>query len=371
MKIKCRREELIMALSSITRNSLSKTTMPILEGVLIETNEKDIKLTTNDLEIGSEYIINATIETSGSTVIDLKTFSEIIRKIEAEEIDLELKDNVFIIKSASGIFKLSTMNPEEYTKLPVFNVEKEVTIAQKLFKDMIRKTVFSTSVDQNRPVYTGSLISIENGIMVVVAIDGFRMAVRKEILEDKNLNFRAIIPAKTLNEIMKSLTDNDEDLVKIGVNKNQILFQIGPCTVISRIIEGDFLNYNSIIPSEVDTTLTINRKSLLVSLERVSIFSKEVSEKDKKVPVKMNINIDSLNISCVSVTGDAKETINTVVEGKELEIGFNPRYLLEALKVIEEDNIVLDFSSSISPLIIKPVSGNKYLYMVLPVKLKD
>lgn len=371
MKIKCRREELILALNSITRNSLSRTTMPILEGVLIETNEKSIKLTTNDLEIGSEYILDANVEVSGKTVIDLKTFSEIIRKIESEDVDLELKENIFIIKSASGIFKLSTMNPEEYTKLPVFNVEKEVILSQKVFKDMIRKTVFSTSMDQNRPVYTGSLISIENGVIIVVAIDGFRMAVRKEILENKNLNFRAIIPAKTLNEIMKSLTDNEEENVKIGVNKNQVLFKMGPCTVISRIIEGDFLNYNSIIPNEVDTTITLNRKQLLVSLERVSIFSKEVSEKDKKVPVKININLDSLNISCVSVTGDAKETIKTVVNGNEIEIGFNPRYLLEALKVIEDDNVTLDFSSNISPLIIKPVNGNEYLYMILPVKLKD
>lgn len=371
MKLKCKKENLILALNSITRNSLSKTTMPILEGVLIETFENSLKLTTNDLEIGSEYIIQATIESSGSIVVDLKTFSEIIRKIESEKISIEIKDNVFVITSASGIFKLLTMNPKEYTKLPVFNIDKEIEVSQKLFKDMIKKTVFSTSMDQNRPVYTGELISIENGVITVVAIDGFRMAIRKEILKDKNLNFRAIIPSKTLNEIMKTLSETDEDKMKIGLNNNQILFKMGPCTVISRIIEGDFLNYNSILPNEVETSFNINRKQLLDSLERVSIFSKEVSERDKKVPIKINVNMDYINISCVSITGDAKEKIKVEVEGKELEIGFNPRYLIEALKVIDDELININMSSNISPLIIKPLEGNEYIYMILPVKLKD
>ena len=370
MKFKCSKNDLILALNNVSRTVTSKTTMPILEGVLIETYDNNIKLTTNDLEIGSEYIIRAEIEVSGSTVVDLKTFNEIIRKIESESITFEIENGIFIIKSTSGIFKLLTMNPDEFTRLPVFNVDKEIEISEKMFKDMVKKTVFATSSDQNRPVYTGALVDVQSGLVNIVAIDGFRMAIRKEYLE-KSSDFKAIIPSKALTEIIKTLSDSDDSIMKIGINKNQALFRIGPCTVVSRIIEGDFLNYNSIIPSETDTKVRIARKSLLESLERVSIFAKEVAEKDKKVPVKINMSLDMFEISCVSVTGDAKEKVNAVVEGKDLEIGFNPRYLMEALKVIDDDEIELNFTSNVLPLIIKPLVGHGYVYMVLPVKLKD
>jgi len=371
MKFKCCKEELIIGLNNITRSSLLKTTMPILEGVLIETIENNIKLTTNDLEIGSEYILKAQISSAGKTVIDLRTFNEIIKKIESEEIDFEMDNNIFVIKSTNGVFKLTTMNQEEYIRLPVFNIEKEISVSQKMFKDMIKKTVFATSIDQNRPIYTGSLISIKEGFLTIVSIDGFRMAIRKELVKDKKIDFKAIIPAKTLMEIMKNLSDINEETFKIGINKNQILFEIGSCTIISRIIEGEFLNYNSIIPSEVDTRIKLRTKEFLVSIERVSVFSKEVSEKDKKVPIKLNIQTDNLKISCISATGDAKENIKVFCEGKELEIGFNPRYLIEALRVIEDEELLLEFGSNISPLIIKPVLENDYIYMVLPVKLKE
>lgn len=370
MKFKCSKEDLIIGLNNVSRTVTSKTTMPILEGVLIETLDNNIKLTTNDLEIGSEYIIKADIESSGSTVVDLKTFNEIIRKIESEEITFEIDNNIFVIKSTSGIFKLLTMNPDEFTRLPVFNVDKEVNISEKMFKDMVKKTVFATSNDQNRPIYTGALVDVVDGVVNIVAIDGFRMAVRKEYLE-KSSDFKAIIPAKALTEITKTLSDDESCIMKIGVNKNQALFRMGPCTVISRIIEGDFLNYNSIIPADVDTKVRIAKRKLLEALERVSIFSKEVSEKDKKVPVKINMSLDLFEISCVSVTGDAKEKVDAVVEGKDLEIGFNPRYLMEALKVIEDDEIELNFTSNVLPLIIRPITGHGYIYMVLPVKLKD
>ena len=370
MTFKCSKEDLIVALNNVSRTVSLKTTMPILEGVLIETYDNNIKLTTNDLEIGSEYIIKAEIGVSGSTVVDLKTFNEIIRKIESDEISFEVKDNIFVIKSTSGVFKLLTMNPDEFARLPVFNVEKEIEISEKMFKDMVRKTVFATSTDQNRLIYTGALIDIKDEVLNIVAIDGFRMAIRKEYL-DKKTDFRAIIPAKILTEIIKTMSDSDENILKIGVNKNQALFRMGPCTVISRIIEGEFLSYNSIIPSETDTKVRIAKKSFLEALERVSIFSKESSEKDKKVPIKINITLDMFEISCISGTGDAKERVDAVIEGKDLEIGFNPRYLMEALKVIDDDEIELNFTSNVLPLIIKPLSGDKFVYMVLPVKLKD
>ena len=371
MKFKCSKNDLLNCLSSVTKSGTTKTTMPILEGILIETIGDNVKFTTNDLEIGSEYIIKATVEEEGKTVIDNKMFNEIIRKLESNEITFELNENIFIIKSASGVFKLSTMNPEEYPKLPVFNIDSSIIIKQGIFKNMIKKTIFATSQDENRPVYTGALVTVQNNILRVVAIDGFRLALMQHTLEKNNNSFKAIIPGRTLSELIKILSDKDDVEVKIGVNKNQVLFEMGECIVISRIIEGDFLDYNSVIPNEFETKVRANNKALLETLERVSLFSREVSEKEKKAPIKVNINMEGIEISCTSLAGDAKENVAGVVEGKNLEIGFNPRYLMEALKVIENDEIVMNYTTNISPMIIKPVHGNDYIYMVLPVKLRQ
>ena len=368
MNFKCKKDDLIVALNNVSRTVSTRTTMPILEGVLIETYDNNIKLTTNDLEIGSEYIIPAVIESSGNTVVELKTFNEIIRKIESEEISFEINNGIFIIKSTSGVFKLLTLNPDDFTRLPVFNANKEITISEKMFKDMVKKTVFATSSDPNRPVYTGALVEVVDNDISVVAIDGFRMAVRKEYLERPS-EFKAIIPAKSLTEIIKTLSDDEDAMIKIGVNKNQALFRMGPCTVISRIIEGDFLNYNKTLPTNIETTVRIGKRALLEALERVSIFYKDV--KEQKPPVKTKMSLDFFEISCEGNAGDAKELVNAAVSGKDLEIGFNPRYLIEALKVIDDDEIELEFSSPVLPVVIRPLAGTGYVYMVLPLKLKN
>lgn len=371
MKFKCIKEDLIKGLNSVSKTVASKTTLPIQEGILIETASDSIRLTTNDLEIGTEYVLYAEVEEAGATVVDMKTFNEIVRKIESLEIAFEEQDGIFAIKSTSGVFKLQTMNAEEYKRLPVFNVEKQVEIPQKVFKDMVKKTVFAASVDMNRPVYTGVLITVSGNVINLVAIDGFRMAIKKELLENYTNDFKAIIPAKVLTEVIKSLEDEDDKKIRIGVNKNQALFEMDECTVVSRIIDGEFLNYNNVLPAEADTKVKINRKQFLEAIERVAIFSRDVSEKDKKVPVKLAIKMDSIEVSCISITGDAKEVVNSVVEGKSLDIGFNPRYLIEALRAVEDEEIQMEFSTNVSPLVIKPLAGNTYIYMVLPVKIKE
>lgn len=370
MKIECSKLELNVALNAVAKTSASKTTMPILEGVLIEVSNKKMKLTTNDLEMGCEYIINVNEEREGSIVVDLKMFTEIVRKLDGENISIEVENDIFVIKSMGSIYKLSTMNADEYPRLPVFNVDKHITLKQNVFKDLIRKTNFAVSIDENRPIYTGELIKIEDSVLTVVAIDGFRLALKKYMCEKETGDFKAIIPGKVLNEVIKLLSEGEEEIT-IGVNKNQALFEMENCILTSRIIEGEFLNYSNVIPAEKETKIKLKTKNLLDCFERVALFAKESSEKDKKFPVKMCINMDGVILSCNSQTGDAKEDINAVVEGKQLEIGFNPRYMVEALKTIEDEEITMEFTTSISPAIIKPVAGNAYVYMVLPVKIKQ
>lgn len=371
MNIKCNLKELINGLNIVSKTSISKTTMPILEGVLIETKDNKLKLTTNDLEIGTEHTMECKILESGKTVVDIKTLNEIVRRIEDEEVEILVEDNLFVLKSINGIFKLATMNANEYPKLPIFNIENNITIKQKVLKDMIKRTLFAVSTDENRPIYNGALLKVENNILTIVAVDGFRLALRKNISEKEIENFKVIIPGKVLSELLKVLSDDNEAQVKIGVNKNQALFELGQSILVSRIIEGDFLNYNTIIPDSYETKIKVKTKNLLDSFERVALFAKENKEKDRKSPLKMNIGIDGIVLSCVSEAGDAKEGVSAVVEGKDIEIGFNPRYVIDALKVIDDNEIYIEFTSSISPVLIKPVNTKEYIYVVLPIKLRQ
>lgn len=369
MKIECYKQNLNIALNAVAKTAASKSTMPILDGVLIEAKNGYIKLTTNDLDMGSEYKLNCDVINEGKVVVELKTLMEIVRKLDGDILNIELVNDIFIIKSKGSIYKLTTMNADDYPVLPVFNVENKISLPQDIFKDMIRKTNFAVSTDENRPVYTGQLIKIEENVLTVVAIDGFRLALKKYLLEKDTMNFKAIVPGKVLNELVKLLNDDNSE-VHIGINKNQALFEIGNCIVVSKLIDGEFLNYAGIIPSDRETRVKTRTKELLSAFERVALFSKESADKDKKSPVKMTINIDGIILSCNSQTGDAKEDLACITEGKQLEIGFNPRFVIDALKFVEDEEIYLDFTTSISPATIKPVNGNDFIYMVLPLKIK-
>ncbi len=370
MNIKCNLKDLINGLNVVAKTS-NKTTMPILDGVLIEAYNGKLKLITNDLEIGSEHTLECDIIEEGATVVDIKMLNEIVRKIEDETVELKVEDSLFILKSINGIFKLATMNSDEFPKLPIFDIESSVTLNQKELKDILKRTIFSISNDENRPIYNGALLKVEDNILTVVAIDGFRLSLRKNLSEKNINNFKAIIPGKVLSELLKILTENEEDNVKIGINRNQALFEMGQSIIVSRIIEGEFLNYNNIIPENYETRIKVKTKKLLDSFERVALFAKESKEKDKKSPVKMGVGIDGIILSCVSDTGDAKETIESLVEGKEIEIGFNPRYVIEALKAIDDQEVYIELTTNISPVLVKPINTNDFIYVLLPIKLKQ
>ncbi len=371
MKFICEKEKLLLGLNAVSRTSVGRTTTPILEGILLTLKNDKLIMTTNDLEIGMEYTIeNCNAIEEGKAVVDCKMFSEIIRKLPNSLITISVNDkNLLVIECEGSIYKLSTMNAEEFTVLPEINIEKKIFISQRMLKDMIKKTIFAVSAEENRPIFTGCLFEIKNNEMFVVAVDGFRLALRKIIMTHDE-NFTAIIPGKYLNEIIKNLQDTDEG-VEIGIAKNQALFVLQNCKIVTRLLEGEFLNYNNVIPKEHDTRIKINKNSLQSAVERASIFSITAAEKEKKYPIKMFISLGSIIISCTSQIGDAKEEVLVETEGKELEIGFNPKYLLDALKVIEDDEIYMDFGTNISPCIIRPIGEDKFTYMVLPVRLKE
>ncbi len=371
MKIVCEKDKILKAINSVTKAVASKTTMPILEGIFIQTNENQVKLTTYDLEIGIEYIIECDVKEQGATVVNAIMFSEIIRKLPDTDIKIEINDkNLLVIECEGSLYKLATMNPDEFPELPQINIENSIEIEQNSLKEMIRKTIFAVSTEENRPIFTGCLFQISNNKLNVVAVDGFRLAWKSKFLQNKINDFTAVIPGRTLNEINKIISDSFDN-IKIGVAKNQALFEMENCKVVTRLLDGEFLNYSSVIPENWETRIRVNRDILQNCFERVSLISSSSIEKEKKYPVKVLVEIGKVTISCTNQTGDAKEEIYVESEGKNLEAGFNPKYFLDALRAIDDEEVFVDFGTSISPCVIRPVEEGDYTYMILPIRLKD
>ena len=371
MKFTCYKETIIKAINSVVKGVASKTTMPILEGILIQTNDNEIKLTTYDLEIGIEYIMECDVKEQGNTVVNAIMFSEIIRKLPDTEIEITLNDkNLLEIECEGSHYKLATMNPEEFPELPKIEIENSIEIEQNALKNMIRKTIFAVSTEESRPIFTGCLFETENNKLNVVAVDGFRLALRSIFLKTKTNDFNAVIPGKTLNEVNKILSDSFEP-IKIGVAKNQALFEMDNCKIVTRIIDGEFLNYKNVIPSNWETRIRVNKNNFQDCFERISLISSSSIEKEKKYPVKVNVDIGKVTISCTNQTGDAKEELFVSTEGKNLEAGFNPKYFLDTLKSIDDEEVYVEFGTSISPCLIKSVENNDYVYMILPIRLKE
>lgn len=371
MKLICQKDILLKALNSVIKAVASKTTMPILEGILIQTNHNEIKFTSYDLEIGIEYIMQAQIEEQGSTVVNAIMFSEIIRKLPDTEINITVNEkNLLVIECEGSLYKLATMNPDEFPELPKISIENSIQIEQNTLRNIIRKTIFAVSMEENRPIFTGCLFEIINNKLNVVAIDGFRLAWNSTYLTEKTNDFSAVIPGKTLNEVNKIILDSF-DPITIGIAKNQALFEMENCKIVTRLLDGEFLNYANVIPENWETRVRANKNTLQDCFERVSLISASSTEKEKKYPVKVCVDIGKVTISCTNQTGDAKEELYVATEGKNLEAGFNPKYFLDVLKVIEDEEIFIDFGSNISPCVVRPIDEGDYTYMILPIRLKE
>lgn len=372
MKIIFEKDKMIKALNSVTKAVATKTTMPILEGILIQTNNDDIKLTCYDKELGIEYIIkeNNVLE-QGSTIVNAIMFSEIIRKLPDTNITISINENnLLVIECEGSVYKLATMNPDDFPQLPEINVENSIELEQNTLKDMIRKTIFAISTEENRPVFTGCLFEVKNNKLNVVAVDGFRLAWKSKILNTKTNDFEAVIPGRTLQEINKILIDSF-DLIKLGIAKNQALFEIENCKIVTRLLDGEFLKYSEVIPKKWETRVRVNKNLISNCFERISLISSSSMEKEKRYPVKLNVEVGKIKISCTNQTGDAKEEIFTTTEGQDLEAGFNPKFFLDVFRNIDDEEVYIDFGTSISPSVIRSIEDDgDYQYMILPVRLK-
>lgn len=364
MKIICQKDRLIEGINLVQKAVSSKSSIQLLEGILIEADEI-ITLTGNDLELCIQCKIIGDIRETGKIVVNSKLFGEIIKKLSEDDVLIEvLENNNIKIECGHSKFDLRGMSANGYPAVPDVQSEKGLIIKQNILREMIRQTIFAIGTDDNKPVLMGSLLELKDGNLSIVAIDGYRMALRKEKSDIEQEGFSMIVPGKTLSEILKVLKPIDET-VEIRAAGNQIMFKVDGSVVISRLIEGKFLNYSNLLPANSVSKLVVDTKAFLQSAERASIMAVE----DKKYPIKLQINDDRIIITSNTETGQSREEVETEIEGNDINIALNPKYLIDSLKVIEDEKVHVFFASEVGPCMIKPMSGDAYAYMIAAVKV--
>lgn len=364
MKLVCSRDTLMEGINTVQKAVSSRSTLPVLEGILIEC-DSGIKLTGNDLEMGIEYYMNGDVLSKGSVVINSKMFGEIVRRLPDAEVSIEAtENNTVIIDCNASHFEINGLKGEGFPALPVIKKENAFSISQKNLRDMIRQTLFAVSPDDNRPILTGTLIEIINGQLTLVSCDSYRVALRKSSIDNKEFNLSIVVPGKTLSEVGKILQPT-EDKVEIYSTKNQIQFDMGNYKLVSRLLEGEYFRYRSFIPEEHGTTVTIDRQVLLAAIERASLV---IVTDERRYPLNFDISGDNMRIHSSTNMGNANEQLKVEMKGNDLEIRFNPRYFMEALRAIDDEKVEISFTNDVGPCVVKPLEGDEYTYLIVPLR---
>jgi len=364
MKFLTEKSLLQEAISDVQKAITGKSTMPALQGIFIAAKDGMLTLIGSDIEVSIETKIEANVLEEGEIVIDSRLFGEIIRKLPNAQVEITTIDNNNIeILCEKSTVQLVHMNGDEYPSLPTVDEDVVLAISQKTLKNMIKSTIFAVSQDDTRPILTGVLFEIKNKKLNLVALDGYRVAFRSENINCEN-DKEAVIPGKTLNEISKILNDSDDE-VQITFTKNQILFNFGNTKVISRLLEGEFIKYSSIIPQEHKLKVIVKREEILGCIERASLMAKDGNTN----LVKLDILEENMVVTSNSQLGKAREEVSIILQGESLKIAFNSKYLIDVFKIMEEDEVAMEFTSSITPCVIKNKEKDNCTYLLLPVRL--
>ena len=367
MKFTCSQAALLRAINTCSKAVSVRTTIPILKGILINVENGRVKMTSSDLNMSIETSFDAQNTVNGSTVVPAKLLGDIVRKLPNSLVSIttEKEYGKLSLNCLGSDFDIVSLPAEEFPLVGGVSSRDFIELKKDEFKDLINKSVFSASIDEKKGILTGCLLNINRNMIEAVALDGFRMAiVRKESNIDKEKT--VIIPANILSEIYKILNeDSGSDEISVLFEEKKAEFLTEDTRIIARLLEGEFIKYESILPSSWNTRITVNREDMLNSIERASLFAKE----GKNNLIKIKINKDSLDIESRSEEGYVNEKLGADVQGEELLIGFNSKYLLDVLKVLGDEEIVFELGSSLSACLIKPAEGNGYTYLVLPVRI--
>ena len=363
MKIVCEKSNLLNGVNIVSKAVPSKTTMSILECILIDVRNDEIKLTANDMELGIETTIEGQIIEKGMIALDAKIFLDIVRKLPDNDITIETDSNLkTTITCEKAKFNIIGKSGEDFSYLPVIEKNESVVISQFTLKEVIRQTIFSISDNDTNKIMTGELFEITDDILRVVSLDGHRISIRKIRLKNTYSAKKMIVPGKTLSEISKILSGDTEKDVNIYFTNNHILFEFDNTVVVSRLIEGEYFKIDQMLSSDYETKVKINKKEFLSCIDRATLL---VKEGDKK-PVIINITDSSMELKMNTIIGSMDEEIDIEKNGKDIMIGFNPKFLIDALRVIDDEEIDLYMVNPKAPCFIRDAEEN-YNYLILPV----
>lgn len=367
MKIICKKSDLQKSISIVSKAVSSKTTMPILETILINASAAEIHFTANDMELGIDTIVEGTIQEKGMVALDAKLFSEIVRKLPENDVIITSDaNNSTQITCEKAKFSIMGQSGEDFPYLPYVEKDYQITISQFTLKEVIRQTIFSIAANDSNKIMTGELFDINGSEMRVVSLDGHRISIRKILLKSEYEPKKVIVPGKTLTEISKILTGGTEDIVDIYFTNNHILFEFETTVVVSRLIEGNYFRVDQMLTNDYETKVTINKKEFLDCIDRATLM---VKEGDKR-PIILNIAEDVMELKISSQIGSMDELINIELEGKNIKIGFNPKLLIDALRVIDEEKIDIYYMNPKAPCFIRD-KEQSYIYLILPVNFID
>lgn len=363
MKLICSKANLVKGVSIVSKAVPSRTTMPILECILIDASANEIKLTANDMELGIETVIEGEIVERGIIALDAKFFSEIVRKLPDNDVVIESDDSFqTTITCEKAKFNIVGKSGEDFSYLPYIEKNESISISQFTLKDVVRQTIFSIADNDTNKLMTGELFEVNENRLRVVSLDGHRISIRNIELKENYSPLKVVVPGKTLQEISKILTGEAEDMVDIFFADNHILFEFDQTKVVSRLIEGEYFHIDQMLSSDYDTKVKINKREFLSCIDRATLL---IREGDKK-PIILNIQDKSLQLKINSFVGSMNEEIEIEKEGKDILIGFNPKFFIDALRVIDEEEVTLYMVNPKAPCFIKDDAGT-FVYLILPV----
>ena len=367
MKFSCEKALLQNAILTASRAVSPKSTIPALEGLLLEAQESGtVYLTGYNQETGIRSALQADVTEPGTMVLSARLFGEIVRKMPDDVLLFQEEKLKVHIACGMSEFDLIGIDPEDFPELPAVEYQNSFSLPEQTLRSMISQTLFAVSEDESRPVHTGSLFVVDEEGLTMVAVDGFRLALRREKVTDKNGSFEFVVPGASLSEVEKICRDS-EDLVEVHQGTRHVLFKMGQTILISRRLEGEFLAWRQAIPRNNPIKVTADTKQLLSCIDRVSLI---VSEKLKS-PLRCVIKDGEIDMTTKTALGNAHDCCPIEGNGNDLEIGFNNKYMMDALKAASREKVVLELSSPITPCIIVPAEGEEnFLFMVLPVRLK-
>lgn len=368
MKFSCSTKELSEACSNVMRAVSTKVTIPTIEGILMECGSDTLSLTGYDFEFGINTTLQANVTEPGAIVINAKVLSDIIRKLPDGKVSFEINGTSVSIVNGAAQYNITGIDADDYPELPSVSGGYPLFLNQRMLQSMVNQTLFAVADNESaKPVHTGLKFELTLNQLRLIGVDGYRLAIRTETVKYNGENISFIVPKKTIRELIKLMDGDEEKDISVSVGKRHIVFEIDNYSIISRLLDGDFLDYNAAVPKTCATTVLINTDDAITCIERAL----PVIENDKKNPIRCLFDNEEMRVSTVSGLGRVVDYTHANISGERVEIGFNSRFLLDALRAADTDQVKIELNSAVSPAKVLPVNDDGFLFLVLPMRLKN